>query len=73
MSLKMLFFRHLLPLGDVADGGDAGDEAVLGMLKHQKLGVGQKAVVGLVSQGGAVLRGALRQNDSSLIFQQLGC
>ena len=50
---------HLLSLGDVTDGGDAGDEAVLGMIKHQELGVGQKAVVGLVGQGGAVLRGVL--------------
>ena len=51
---------HLLPLGDVTDGGDAGDEAVLGVIKHQELRVGQEAVVGLVGQGGAVFRGVLR-------------
>ena len=53
-SLKSAPLSYLLALLNVGDGGDAGDEAELGMVVDHKLTVWQEAVVGLVGQAAAV-------------------
>ena len=63
----------LLALGDVGDGGNAGNEPVLGMVEHQELGVGQEAVVGLVGERGAVAVLALHRDVILTMLLQWQC
>ena len=50
---------YLLPLSNIRNGGDAGNQPELGMVKHHELGVGAEAVVTLVGEAAAVAGGGL--------------
>ena len=47
--------KYLLPLLDGVDAGKARDHPPPGMVKHNKLSVGDEAMVGLVGQRGRVV------------------
>ena len=50
---------YLLPLSNIRNGGDAGNQPELGMVKHHELGVRAEAVVTLVGEAAAVAGGGL--------------
>ena len=50
---------YLLPLTNVSDGGHAGYEPELGVVKHHKLAIGCKAVITLVGQTAAIASNVL--------------
>ena len=65
LSIKKLYLSQvklstdLLILANVGDGGDAGDEPELGVVKHHELAIGGKAVITLVGQTAAVASSVL--------------
>ena len=58
----------LLTLTNVGDGGHAGDEPELGMVKHHKLAIGCEAVIALVGQTAAIASNVLKWRQLSVIL-----